>query len=95
MGLPRKLYGLALWQGPLNSDHSAEYRSAATLGALLDIMPIKNRRDYRRALMEIETLMNAKRNTAEGDRLNVLVAMIETWEARHWPLNAPDPPTVA
>jgi HTH-type transcriptional regulator/antitoxin HigA len=38
--------------------------------------------------------MNAKRNTAEGDRLDVLVAMIETWEARHWPLNAPDPPTV-
>jgi hypothetical protein len=92
LGLPRELYGLALWQGPLNSDHSAEYRSAATLGALLDIAPIKNRRDYRRALKEIETLMNAGRNTTEGDRLDLLVTLVEAWEAKHWRLDLADVP---
>jgi HTH-type transcriptional regulator / antitoxin HigA len=76
----------------LDSDHSAEYRLAATLGALLDIAPIKNRRDYRRALKEIETLMNARRNTAEGDRLDLLVTLVEAWEAKHWRLDLADAP---
>lgn len=41
----------------------------------MDIAPIKSQRDYRRALKQIEELMNARRNTPEGDRLDVLV----TW----------------
>ena len=40
----------------------------------MDIKPIKNTHDYRRALKEIEGLMHAKRNTPAGDRLDVLVA---------------------
>jgi hypothetical protein len=45
------------------------------------IKPIKNERDYRRVLKEIETLMEAKANTAEGDRLDVLVTLADAWEA--------------
>jgi HTH-type transcriptional regulator / antitoxin HigA len=45
----------------------------------MDIAPIKSQRDYRRALKEIEGLMN-RRNTPEGDRLDVLVALVEAWE---------------
>ncbi len=30
----------------------------------MDISPIKNQRDYRKVLKEIEGLMSAKRNTA-------------------------------
>jgi HTH-type transcriptional regulator/antitoxin HigA len=48
----------------------------------MDIKPIKTRRDYRRALNEIEGLMHAKRNTPAGDRLDVLVALVEAWEAK-------------
>jgi HTH-type transcriptional regulator / antitoxin HigA len=76
----------------LNYNHSAECRSAATLGALLDIAPIKNRRDYQRALKEIDALMNAKRNTAEGDRFDLLVTLVEAWEAEHWRLDLADTP---
>jgi HTH-type transcriptional regulator/antitoxin HigA len=36
----------------------------------MDIKPIKNTRDYRRALKEVEGLMHAKRNTPAGDRLD-------------------------
>jgi HTH-type transcriptional regulator/antitoxin HigA len=57
----------------------------------MEIAPIKNKRDYRRALMEIEGLMNAKRNTPAGDRLDVLVTLVEAWERKHYPLDLPDP----
>jgi HTH-type transcriptional regulator/antitoxin HigA len=57
----------------------------------MDIAPLKNRRDYRQALKEIETLMQARRNTPEGDRLDVLVTLVEAWERKHYPLDLPDP----
>src|ERR1700681_4756524 len=56
----------------------------------MDVKPIKTHRDYRRILKEIEGLMHAKRNTPEGDRLDVLVTLVEAWEARHYPLDLPD-----
>ena len=57
----------------------------------MDIAPIKTQRDYRRVLKEIESLMTAKRNTPEGDRLDVLVTLVEAWERKHYPLDLPDP----
>ena len=57
----------------------------------MDISPIKTKRDYHRTLKEIEGLMTAKRNTPEGDRLDVLVTLVEAWEAKHYPLDLPDP----
>jgi HTH-type transcriptional regulator / antitoxin HigA len=57
----------------------------------MEIKPIKNTRDYRRALKEIEGLMHAKRNMPAGDRLDVLVVLVEAWEAKHYPLDLPDP----
>ena len=35
--------------------------------------------------------MSAKRGTPEGDRLDVLVTLVEAWEAKHYPLDLPDP----
>lgn len=55
------------------------------------IKPIKNERDYRKAPKEIDGLMEAWANTAEGDRLNVLVTLVEAWEEKHWPIDLPDP----
>ena len=57
----------------------------------MDVRPIKTKRDYRRALKEIEGLMGARRGSADGDRLDVLVTLVEAWEARHYPLDLPDP----
>jgi len=57
----------------------------------MDVTPIKTQRDYRRVLKEIEGLMSAKRNTPDGDRLDVLVTLVEAWEARRFPLDLPDP----
>jgi HTH-type transcriptional regulator/antitoxin HigA len=47
----------------------------------VELAQIKTQRDYRRVLKEIERLMNARRNTPEGDRLDVLVTLVEAWEA--------------
>jgi HTH-type transcriptional regulator/antitoxin HigA len=57
----------------------------------MDIAPIRTRRDYRNALKRIESLMRAKRSTPEGDRLDVLVTLVEAWERQHYPLGFPDP----
>jgi HTH-type transcriptional regulator/antitoxin HigA len=43
------------------------------------------------ALAEIETLMRAEPGTPEGNRLDVLATLVEAWEARHMPIEAPDP----
>jgi hypothetical protein len=50
----------------------------------MDIAPIKSHRDYRRVLKEIEGLMRARRNSPEGDRLDVLVTLVEAWEHKHY-----------
>lgn len=57
----------------------------------MDIVPIKSQSGYRRVLKEIESLMHARRNTPEGDRLDVLVTLVEAWERKHYPLDLPDP----
>ena len=57
----------------------------------MNVAPIRARRDYRRVLAEIEGLMRAKRGTPEGDRLDVLVTLVEAWEAKHYPIDLPDP----
>ena len=57
----------------------------------MEISPIRTQRDYRQALKEVETLMEARRNTPEGDHLDVLVTLIEAWEGKHYPMDLPDP----
>lgn len=57
----------------------------------MDIAPIKTKQDHLRALKEIESLMTASCNSPEGDRLDVLVTLVEAWETRHYPFDLPDP----
>ncbi|MEN8166980.1 MAG: transcriptional regulator [Pseudomonadota bacterium] len=57
----------------------------------MDIKPIKTDADYRAALKEIETLMMAEMDTPEGEKLDVLVTLVEAYERKHYPLDLPDP----
>jgi HTH-type transcriptional regulator / antitoxin HigA len=57
----------------------------------MKIRPIRTRADYRAALKEIEALMDAKANSPEGERLDVLVTLVEAYEAKHYPMELPDP----
>ncbi|MDP1553926.1 MAG: hypothetical protein Q8L84_00585 [Hyphomonas sp.] len=57
----------------------------------MDIKPIRTRRDHARTLKRIEALMLAKPDTPEGDELDILVTLVESFEAKHDAIEAPDP----
>jgi HTH-type transcriptional regulator/antitoxin HigA len=57
----------------------------------MEIRPIKNEEDYQAALDEIERLFGAIPDTPEGDRLDVLVTLVEAYEDKHFSIPAPDP----
>ncbi len=57
----------------------------------MNIRPIRTTRDYRAALKTVESLMGSRRNTPEGERLDVLVTLIEAYERQRFPLDLPDP----
>ena len=57
----------------------------------MNIKPVRTRADHRAALKEIESLMNARANTPEGERLDVLVTLVEAYERKHFPMDMPDP----
>lgn len=56
-----------------------------------DIKPIRNEADYEATLAEIERLMEAKPGTRAGDRLDILVTLVEAYEEKHWQIDPPDP----
>ncbi len=56
-----------------------------------DIKPIKTETDYDEALAEIASLMDAELGTPEGDRLDILVTLVEAYEEKHWQIDPPDP----
>lgn len=57
----------------------------------MNIKPIKTRADYKETLKAIDDVMGAKLGTREGDTLDVLVTLVEAYEARHFLLSPPDP----
>ena len=57
----------------------------------MTIKPVKTERDYQNALREIEKLWDGKPNTAAGDRLDVLVTLVEAYEQKRYHIAPPDP----
>lgn len=57
----------------------------------MEVRPIKTDKDYRAALKRIETLMMARRNTPDGELLDVLATLVEAYEREHFPMDLPDP----
>jgi HTH-type transcriptional regulator / antitoxin HigA len=57
----------------------------------MDIKPIKTDADYHAALQEIERLMMAEADTSDGEKLDVMVTLLEAYEAKHFKLDLPDP----
>jgi len=59
----------------------------------MDIKPIRSQDDYHAALREISALMALDPDVAtpEGDRLDVLVTLVQAFEQRNFPMDLPDP----
>ena len=57
----------------------------------MTIFPIRTQDNYDRTLARIDTLMNADMGTPEGDELDIMVTLVEAYEAKHYPIPACDP----
>lgn len=57
----------------------------------MDIKPIKSEKDYMKALKRLEEIFDAKLNTPEGDELEILGLLVDDYENKHYPIEAPDP----
>lgn len=57
----------------------------------MDIRPIRTAEEYDRALEQIDTLFDARPNTADGDLLDLLTTLVEVYEAHAYPIEPPDP----
>jgi len=53
------------------------------------IKPIRTEEDYKAALVQVDLLSDADEGTEEFDRLDVLVTLIEAYEARYYPIGPP------
>jgi len=58
----------------------------------MEIKPIRSKADYQAVLKEVEKLMESLPGTPEGDRLDVLVTLVEAYEAKNFPIPEPDDP---
>lgn len=54
----------------------------------MNVRPIRTDKEHRAALREIEALWGAAEDSAEGDKLDVLLALVEIYEAKRWPMEA-------
>ena len=57
----------------------------------MKIRPIKTESDYEATLEEIDRLWGSPEGTEEGDRLDVLLVLVESYESKHYPIDPPDP----
>jgi HTH-type transcriptional regulator/antitoxin HigA len=59
----------------------------------MEIRPIKSEEDYKAALREVSTYFDNEPvpGSAEGDRFEVLITLLESYEAKHHPIDLPDP----
>ena len=57
----------------------------------MDIRPIKTEKDYKVAVSRIEDLWGSKKDSPEGDELDLLVTLAELYEIKHYPIAPPDP----
>jgi len=57
----------------------------------MNIKPIKTVADYQKALKRLEIVFDAKIGTIESDEADVLGLMIDEYEKKHYPIEAPDP----
>ena len=57
----------------------------------MEIKPIKTEKDYDKALQRLELIFDANPNSKQGDEAEILSLLIDNYENRHYPIDAPDP----
>ncbi|QLE00482.1 helix-turn-helix domain-containing protein [Galbibacter sp. BG1] len=57
----------------------------------MKIVPIRNEKDYQKALDRLEDIFDAKKGTDQGDELEILSILIDRYENQNFPIGMPDP----
>ena len=57
----------------------------------MNIHPIKSENDYEEALVEVEKLWGSEEGTEAGDKLDILLVLVEDYEDKHYAIDPPDP----
>ena len=59
----------------------------------MNIQPIRTKADHKRALRELSAYFNDEPlpGSEEGDRFEILLTLVEAYEAKHVRIDAPDP----
>jgi HTH-type transcriptional regulator/antitoxin HigA len=57
----------------------------------MEIKPIKTKKDYEKSLERLEVIFDANSNSKEGDEAEILSMLIDNYENKHYPIDAPDP----
>ncbi len=57
----------------------------------MNIKPIKTDKDYQLALERLEAIFDAKKDSKEGDELEILGILIDQYEKEKFPIDLPDP----
>lgn len=57
----------------------------------MNIAPVRNEKDYQKALKRLEQVFDAKPGSKEGDELEILGILIDNYENEHFPIGMPDP----
>jgi len=57
----------------------------------MDIKPIRTETDYQNALEQLETVFDAPIGTLKSDKADILGLLIDEYERKHYPIEAPDP----
>lgn len=57
----------------------------------MELKPIKTEADYKTALKRLEEIFDAQTGTPMSDELEILGLMVDDYENRHYPIEAPDP----
>ena len=57
----------------------------------MNIKPIKSELDYQNALKRLELIFDAQIGTSESDEADILALLVDEYENKHYPIEAPDP----
>ncbi len=57
----------------------------------MNIKPIKSETDYRLALKRLEEIFDAPIGTPKGDEADILGLLVDEYEKKYYPIEAPDP----
>jgi HTH-type transcriptional regulator / antitoxin HigA len=83
---------IMVWFGYGLSEHMP--RTTKSMLKLSDNMEwkiIKTQKDYQKALKRLDVIFDAKKNTKEGDELELLGLLIDNYEKDKFPIDLPDP----